>query len=410
LNPAYFVDFSDENDTYTNETGALVEDLRARLEVVEIGFNEGNHTIHYDRYEVRNENNNKERHDRVFDGNYTNGEANSYRLPKGGGMDYKIVRFITQTEIGSALTRAGIDLTLDADDTAQLGLMQELVDTYWLNLGQSFDHRDYDDLSAFIATHSYDSHNDHLDGGVLYQDGGGGTTIIFAEGSSGTSGTLVEAAWDGNRLLTDAAGTWHTGRLTIEGTEYDVVVLKPTLCGYEERIFQVDTNGEVHQGGPQTKEGKIKAKVQFSPTLAEKLKEYFVNHALLDVDPDTGGSTGYIPVTEQNLTDHPVFYDVQLHEDNSTTYLDFNFTDGNLSYAQTNGDGDLEEGSGVYNFTYELDEDGAIVVDITGGEEKTFALQQVESNHWLVHEINEGGAPDPHQWFFEEPEGFRYPE
>ena len=397
LNPAYVVKYSDS-----------LNDVVAKLKLSKIEFDESNETWHYQEVKVYNHNGYKTKEQKEVDGNYTNDDDNSSYIISAIGIEYKIVREITKDEMQDSLDSAGISLTLEDNDTAQLQLEKKLIDKfswYWTNNEHS-----YSSLDDLITAYSYDSSSNYLNGGLLHGDRGD-VTIIFAEGSSGDSGTLVEVAWDGNALLTEEAGTWHKSTTIIDGIEHNITILEATLCGYNSEVLMLDEEGYVIHGEQEAKAGEIDAKIQFSEDLADKLKVYFVEHAILDVDPDSNITDEYIEITEENLTSQEIFYDVHPSEDNTTTYIKWDFNSSStvyIQYTKTDSDGNITD-SFEGDLDYTIEDDGKLSVD-ANGEIIHYGLQSADSNGWNIFDIQEGEPDRPQVWLYEEPSGFRYPD
>ena len=78
-------------------------------------------------------------------------------------------------------------------------------------------------------------------------------------------------------------------------------------------LVKLDVMGHIIQGEHSDVAGEITANIQFSESLKDKLKAYFVDNAILDIDPDTvvdyvgllGGKTFYI--VESDYMDEAVF-------------------------------------------------------------------------------------------------------
>ncbi len=260
--------------------------VEAELETAEISFVESNTTWGYNEEQVRNENGVKTVEYESDGGDYSVNADQSLRIGIGGEsfLDYKSVRDINYTEMDTILKNADINLTLDAGDKAQLQFEKSLVLDAWWN-DKSYDPDTYANLHDFIAVHEYNSSKDYLDRGVLYREGGH-ATIIFAQGSAaGNSGKLVEVSWE-NQLLTNDAGTWHIETMTDDNDiDFDALVLDPTLCGYENRMFKLGDQNHIYEGSIDSEPGDINANIQFNDSLKEKLKTYFIQHSILDVDP-----------------------------------------------------------------------------------------------------------------------------
>lgn len=277
LNPMYFVDYEDV------DLGSYV---RAELETGEIALYENNNTWGYQEERIENNNGIKSIQTGGETGDYSTDENSTNNLTIGGQsvFTFKAVHSISNSEMINMLEPA-IGLTSNTDNTAQLIVTKTLETQYWWN-NQSLDINTYASLEEYITFKAYDSSAVDLMEGVLYSQNGS-KTIIFAEGSTGLSGTLVEVAYSGNVLLNEDAGTWSIETITDEGMTYDVVVLETTICGYQGGLYRLEGD-LIIQGSFDELAGDIDAEIMFSEGLKDELKAFFIEDAILDVDPSTG--------------------------------------------------------------------------------------------------------------------------
>ena len=216
---------------------------------------------------------------------------------------FKSVRIITESEINNILENAGIMLTLDDHDTAQMIFTKETMTEYqWWG---PVDQNSYADLAAFISANEYNSSATQFNNSGVLRTPNWQKVIIFAENSAGQqSGTLIEIDRQTNAILNDNAGTWKIQNIDDNGNNYDIIVAKTTLCGYEDQIFKLDGT-TVIQGQIGNEAGVIGAEFTYSESLKDKLENYFVAHAPLDIDPSTPTNP---EITEELLSGGRVFY------------------------------------------------------------------------------------------------------
>ncbi len=287
LNPFYFVDYKDVNSTTYNY-------LRAALDTGNVALYGSNKTWTYQEEESENENGTKTVTLKDDGGEYSTDDngVNTLSTESKSVFVFKTVRAIDSSEIDS-IFRPDILLSLEAGDTAQLIVTRSPENRYWWN-NKSGDGNTYASLEEYITSYEYSSATENLEQGVLYH-AHEKKTIIFAAGSTGLSGTLVEVAFKGNVLLTNNAGTWSIETITDDGdTDYDVISLKPILCGYEPMFYKLDDEDHMILGNFDEVEGRIGAEIVFSESLKDKLKVFFIDHAILDVDPETdNGDNGW---------------------------------------------------------------------------------------------------------------------
>lgn len=243
-------------------------------------------------------------------------------------------------------------------DTAQLHLSQELQSRYdWWG---PVDSNNYGLLDAFITANEYDSSlMSFYNGGVLstptWQK-----VIIFAEGSTGqTSGTLIEIDRETNEILTTDAGSWYIENITDnDGNTYDIIVAEPILCGYEKRIFRLD--GSTIMQGQRDEAGVIGAELGLGSSLKDKLADYFISNAPLDIDPSNPNS----PEITESMLSGKVFYTVNNKNDGTKEFSEIT-VDSPFVITQrsilVDGIGNiLDEGTGTIDYYLE---NGGIVIE-----------------------------------------------
>jgi hypothetical protein len=330
----------------------------------------------------------------VHEGNYTDEADGSYLWMVGASpvFHYKPVQILDSTEIDAMFQNNGIVLALSASDTAQLNLSKNTENGFWWN--HSVDtSASYNDLQAFITAKAYVDGQPWSSG--LQHSRYSSVSITFAEVSSGNSGTLVEVSDQSGEILTANAGTWHIETITDNGETFDVIILKPILCGYDyNSLRRLDGQGYVLGGGIAEREGDIGAKIIFNYSLKEKLKDYFVQKALddkgVDIDPDT---PDYIEITDANITG-AVFYDGYTEQDGSGCFGKnisgvpggtANFTRDEMCY---DAQGTLTSDD-TMTFDYELI-DGKIRID-TGSNFVWFILKVDTSTQWVLSNESDQG-------------------
>ena len=248
----------------------------------------------------------------------------------------------------------GISLTLDSSDTAQLNLTKELMNN--LDWWGAIDDSTYNSLDEFIAAYSLDSTASRYDGNQIVNGQSWQKVILFAENASGnTSGTLVEIDRETNAVLTDSAGTWSIENITDDsGNTFEVVVVSPILCGYEEKIFRLDGT-TVIQGQIDARAGEVGGEFAFSQSLKDKLEDYFISEAPLNIDPANPTN----PEITDAMLDGKVFYTVKQSDDQSQTYykrltVDVNAHQITKEDYTTDSNGNLISSS-TQDLSYEID-------------------------------------------------------
>jgi hypothetical protein len=377
LNPMYMIYYREQ--TRVTSTGDTF--VEAEMSNTEVGLSDSNDSWYYDESESANDRGYKYLDEEGESGTYveeTDG-SNTLSIPDEDDPEnsvpifsFKVVRNISNSEIDSILGNAGINLTLDDADTAQMQLTKELITEYdWWG---PVDQNNYTDFDAFIAVKSHDSNETYFDWNKqLLHSRSGQRIIVFAEGSGGTSGSLVEVNTQDNTILTDNAGSWEIRNITDdEGDTYDILVATPVLCGYEERIFKLD-GGTVIQGEIDSKANEIGAEFSFSESLSDKLQEFFIGEAPLDIDPDNETS----PEITEVMLSGKVFYTVEDLENGGKHFKRFTVDDTNMIITER--DTDIDSNGQVISdlteqFSYELDNgririegEGDIKIGLTDG-------------------------------------------
>jgi hypothetical protein len=192
--------------------------------------------------------------------------------------DIKIVKVFSQTDMQTVFDNADINITVDGDDAASIVLYKGYGEYRWSDDGDD----EYSTFNDFIAAKAYDSNETDAWRRILLYGNSGDKAITFEEGSSGTSGNLVEINSNYNRILTDAAGTWEIASFRDEdGSTYDILRIEPTLCGYNAVAYKI-VDSKIVEGY----KNKIEATHVYSESLLTKLKNYFIDIAPVDIDPD----------------------------------------------------------------------------------------------------------------------------
>jgi len=341
VNPMYMVWYNEQ--TWQTPTGDTFESVE--MSPTEVLLNGDGSWSYADQ---------KSGNDRGYKYVGSQGESGTYVVENDGSntlsinseevFSLKIVRNITENEINNIFENIGIMLTLEAGDTAQLHLSKELMDNY--NWWGPVDGNTYTSLNDFIVAKEHNvSQTQFYDNAVLstptWQK-----VIIFAEGSSGqTSGTLVEIDRQTNEILTDTAGTWNIETITDDqGATYNIIVAESTLCGYEKRIFKLD--GSTIMQGQRDEAGVIGAELGLSSTLKDKLLNYFITEAPLDIDPNNPTS----PEITEVMLSGKTFYTVNDRED------------GTKDFAMIT----IESSSSITLREILVDAQGTILADSTG--------------------------------------------
>jgi len=351
----------------------------------------------------------------VLEGNYTDEVDGSYlwTVDASPVFHYKPVQMLDSTEIGTMFQNNGIVLTLSASDTAQLNLNRNTENRFWWDNWVDTS-ASYNDLQAFITAKAYVDGQPWSSG--LQHSRYSSVSITFAEGSFGNFGTLVEVSDQSGEILAANAGTWHIETIIDNGVTFDVIVLQPTLCGYDyNSLRRLDAQGYVIRGGIEELEGDIGASMMLSDSLKEKLQDYFVQKALddkgVDVDPDT---PDYIEVTDANITG-AVFYDDYRKQDGSGCFVKntfgvpggtANFTRDEMCY---DAQGTLTSDD-TMTFDYDLI-DGKIRIDV-GSDYYWFILKAETSTQWVIGEEEDQGKDGSiddtglNVWYKSKPVGF----
>ena len=302
LNPMFMVYYYEE--TRMTSTGDTF--IQAEMDHTEISLDDGNATWNYDDFASGNDRGYKYLASESAGGSYTVDANGSNILSidgEGPVFAFKAVRLITQSEINNILETAGIHLTLDGDDTAQMNFTKELMTEYqWWG---PLDQESYADLAAFISANTYNSSDTQFYNSGVLRTQNWQKVIIFAEGSAGQqSGTLIEIDRQTNAILNDNAGTWEIRNIDDDGDNYDIIVAETTLCGYQDQIFKLD-GMTIIQGQIENEAGVIGAEFAYSESLKDKLENYFIAQAPLDIDPSTPTNP---EITEDMLSGGRVFY------------------------------------------------------------------------------------------------------
>ena len=352
MNPMYMVYYEERTwTTYLNDTF-----IEAQMGSTEVGFFDSNSTWYYDDQGSGNDRGFKYLQSEGESGIYTIENDGSATLQIGGTdvFSVKAVRIISTSEINNILESAGISLTLDSSDTAQLNLTKELMNN--LDWWGAIDDSTYNSLDEFIAAYSLDSTASRYDGNQIVNGQSWQKVILFAENASGnTSGTLVEIDRETNAVLTDSAGTWSIENITDDsGNTFEVVVVSPILCGYEEKIFRLDGT-TVIQGQIDARAGEVGGEFAFSQSLKDKLEDYFISEAPLNIDPANPTN----PEITDAMLDGKVFYTVKQSDDQSQTYykrltVDVNAHQITKEDYTTDSNGNLISSS-TQDLSYEID-------------------------------------------------------
>ena len=313
LNPMYMVWYDEESRT----TSSGDTFIQVEMGSVEIILNNDGNWSYYDQGSG-NDRDYKYINEEGESGTYVveDDESNTLSISgEGAVFSFKRVREISRSEINNILENAGIYVTLESADTAQLQLSKELQSYYdWWG---SADGNDYDSLNSFVAANEYNSSETQFNNnGVLRHRETWQKVIIFAEGAAGqSSGTLIEIDRDSNAILVENAGEWRIENITDDdGNTYDIIIAETTLCGYDNHIFRLD--GSTIIQGQREEAGVIRAELSFSSSLKDKLTAYFIDEAPLDIDPDNPTSP---EITEEMIVDK-VFYTVEDHENNEKLF------------------------------------------------------------------------------------------
>jgi len=403
LNPMYFIEYEDNQ-----------VDNRAKLRVTEIAQFDSNSTWTYFGEKVRNENGWKSIESEGGEGNYTVELDNSFLFTVDGGMpvyNYKPVQALTYTEIGTMLSNNGIDLTLDSADTAQLNLNSAASSRYWWNNWSDNNFGPYNNLNEFISAKAYVTDTPYS-GGVLYNNSGQQASITFAEGSSGTSGTLIEVSYQDGSVLTYTAGTWEIKTITDSESEeiFAILIVDPILCGYQRRLYKLDSNGYIIYGDYDELEGEVDAEIAYSESLKTKLQAYFIQKANddlgLDVDPSI---PDHIEITEAMLSAN-TFYDRNTELDGSGCFASMSFDSTITRHEMCYDTEGTLTSDDTFPIPYELI-DGKLRAD-AGDDYKWFILKIDTATEWHLAEeedLGKDGTIDhvgQSTWYKSKPAGY----
>ena len=315
LNPMYMVRYEERTwMTQSNDTFVSVE-----MSATEVGLDSTNYAWYYNEDQNGNDRGYKYLVSESDGGSYSVETDGSNTLSIGGTpvFSFKIVRDISTSEIDTVLTNAGVLLTLDSNDTAQMHLSKELMSSY--NWWGAADTNTYTDLGAFITAKSYDSSATYFDWGrAVFYGPSGAKTVLFAAGSSGTNGTLVEVNTQDNAILTSNAGTWEIRTVTDDqGQSYEILDVDIILCGYNDRIFKHDAgNSTVIEGEIDTEANIISAELSFSASLKDKLQQFFITNESLNIDPQSPVN----PEITDVMLDGKIFYTAEQDINTGMTY------------------------------------------------------------------------------------------
>jgi hypothetical protein len=287
INPFYFVKYEESN----HHNYQTVE-----LETTRVYFNESSNSWGFRESKVENYNGDKYSKTKGAEGSYEKSQSNgSYALSIGEEhiIDFKLIKVIDTTTLQNMFNQMDINISLEDSDKAAL-LIEKQISTeyYWEEDRAEEENITANSLSDIIDRFKYDSSKeDGYDYDMFHNRNTYKKTIVFAADSTGNSGRLVEVYTPNNTIISNDAGTWEiTSVESDSGNSYEVLIVKPKLCGYhyneyEPKVFKI-SNGLAVEGDVDIA-GTTEANFVYSSSLAAKLKDYFEEYAPLDVTEDS---------------------------------------------------------------------------------------------------------------------------
>jgi hypothetical protein len=403
LNPMYMIRYDERTwTTQSNESFTEVD-----MSLTEVGLYDSNDTWYYIDSRSGNDRGYKYLASEGAGGSYTVEDDGSNTLSiedEGEIFSFKIVQTIGTSDINTILENAGINLTLEDTDTAQMHLSKELV-TYYDWWGP-FDDQSYADFDAFVQAFSYDSNaNEAYGQELVHNNATWQKGILFAENSAGnTSGILVEVDRQSNNILVDDAGSWEIRSITDSesGETYQILDIRPTLCGYKKKIYKLEGTTIV-QGQIDDEAGVVNAELAFSESLKNKLQAFFIDEAPLNIDPDDPVN----PEITDAMLDGKIFYTEE--EDPDTGVTDYKRLTVDTGAQQIrkedftlDSNGDVIESSDE-NLSYEIDEGR---IRIQSDDDVKIGLNEIDANgDWNVTIYTWDGI-DNELWMITKPAGF----
>ncbi len=373
-NPLYWVEYN-----YEWENGE-------RSPEVELGFvmlNSTSMTWHYEENETRFTTDGTESEIEDDDGNYTIEDGVYHLVLEEDGETIevwapKFVARVTGDELQAIMDAPAysmLGISIDANDSAVLSIMRASEDRYDWWEDDNNDEESAEDLAQFIANHSFDDNASsyNWDSTLLHNQDTGHKAIVFATNSSTqNNGVLVEVDTENNVVINDNAGSWEIRE--VDGV--DILVVLPTVCGYDsDRIFKVE-EGVVFEGDFEERAGELSISISFNEALATKIHQSMVEIATDEAedlatdngDEDDNQDDGTIVAsdpcpgkTELNSVDEIISLFVDMEddaEDEIAFRLDgdrYSFNDD--TYDNTAGLDDEEIFNPLYFVEYETDED-----------------------------------------------------
>jgi len=364
------------------------------LDSMLIALNEADHKWTYTEEEIVNDDG-QFKYGREENGTYT---VNGTEIVLDAGFNLKYVRDISANEMQTMLDNAGISIALDESDTAQLLFMKTMEDKYdWNNQSvapnPSPDNSPITTLNEFVSSHEYNASATGWVSTVLYGYSGHG--MVFAEGSSGDTGIMVEIDSENNTILNNNAGTWKIETISNHGETFDILSVETTLCGYDNAYYRFDENENLLRGEKEDKAGEIKAKIVYGDSLYTKLKQYFIDNASVNI------SGPYPPsITASMISGKTFYFEPVTNSDGTILYESLHFVSSNtIEYTRivTEADG-TNPVPNMQNIQYELNY-GKIIMLPYG---KEFALINEEATLWNMQD--DSGIDQV--WFFDKPANY----
>ena len=393
-------------DVYTNAIGntalatsheLFVEDYvdeQVYLDSMIITLNDANSEWIYTEEEIANDNG-KYKYSREENGTYT---INGTEVALDAGINLKYVRELTANEMETMLVNGSVNITLDVSDTAQLMLMKTIEDQYDWEIDYSAPPPNPEGgnttLQEFVISREYNASATGYINAVLYSNASN-HGLLFEADSSANAGILVEIDTANNTVLNSDAGTWSIETITNNGETFDILSVETTLCGYDNTYYRLDTNGNMLRGEKEEESGEIKAKIVYGQSLYDRLKQYFIDNASVDI------SGPYPPsITEAMVLNHTFYFEPLTNGDGTLGYESIYFVSPDTiehTSIVTDADG-TNPVTNIQNIQYELD-DGKIIL-LPYWEE--FTLISEEATLWNMQD-SKGTA---RVWLFDKPANY----